>query len=143
MLFVIVDAISVAEHHRYLRMFSWYQSGFLCVHQPEGTGNPDKYLPNRLPRAIKVSDGGNPQASGITEQSQTNRLSISVFRFESTTSFILTVPLQPHLPHTFATSIWRYRGSPSRIYRNPAGIYLDKRFSAVYAIHGPTPGRYS
>lgn len=51
-----------------------------------------RYFARRLPRPIRVVVGGIPQASGITEQSQTNRLSYFVIRFESTSSPIFTVP---------------------------------------------------
>jgi len=46
----------------------------------------------RFPSPIIVDVGGNPHASGITEQSQTYRFSYSVLRFESTISPIFTVP---------------------------------------------------
>ena len=52
----------------------------------------ERYFARRFPRPIMVVVGGIPQASGITEQSQTNRLSYFVIRFESTRSPTLTVP---------------------------------------------------
>jgi len=36
---------------------------------------PKRYLANRFPSPIMVDVGGNPQASGMMEQSQTYRLS--------------------------------------------------------------------
>ena len=43
-----------------------------------------RYFAKRFPSPIIVDVGGNPQASGMIEQSQTYRLSYSVLRFEST-----------------------------------------------------------